>query len=875
MQKLCTVPCGMKHFTGDVSVVLWERGDPFPALGPSVGVDTETERFTDVIRDPPVVVLGVFDAASSTCYVVYWQHVAEFMRELCARDIEQRYFNLGYDEPVLDNEDERKALMLAIDGNRVFDMSIRQKLYDIEKLGFTRKSLNTLAACTKYYEHWELDKGDGSDTSARMSFKRYNADGSLYKITDEQARYLPYDCIATWCLGEAIPMLAKDPRTGVPFELAHVKGMVVLAHISINGFPVDMKVWSALEDKLKSAMDKYRQELLQYGYPDPYKDAKQEKREVVDTFHEEYKRLMSRFGLQSGFTPVANKDSDETDAVQWTMPMPSKNAIRRAIVYIWEHEPEETQELAEDLHVILEDPKPKNLRKAESTVYDQICEDYELGPIDDASRDIALRGYLGAVLKSINEQLASGDEYAFKVAVDAADDLLDHHADWLAKTEAPSPKKFFQQHIRRLMDDNPKLELDMTEKSKEIKLAKDDMWRLEDLGIEDKFLESYTGFMHVRKLLSTYLDRKYIGSDGKVRAHYTNILKTGRTSCASPNLQNLPSHDATWKPKNAYVPPKGSILCATDYSFVELVCLAQSCYTRFGQSTLRDVINADVDPHYWFAGVRDGLITNDTSFIHSPQKIADLKKFLKENISTERRQNAKSANFGFGGGMSAETFYKNCRKQGIKMTPDDAVQLRKQWVSAFPEINLHFNPERMPDKNEVRTGYGITQWNQYDDPEFGEEEEDDAQEEGKQKQKFIARLVNGMVRSNGSYCSILNINFQGLAAYGLKLGLWNIAMAGYLDRLLNEVHDEANYWLYPEELKVHIPIIEKCMISGMRTACPDVMVKVESSCMLHWDKKAVEFNKLQWDDNGLPIIDEPPFVQEVYGIKKPDQQETE
>ena len=119
-------------------------------------------------------------------------------------------------------------------------------------------------------------------------------------------------------------------------------------------------------------------------------------------------------------------------------------------------------------------------------------------------------------------------------------------------------------------------------------------------------------------------------------------------SCVANSIigrpQNLPSHDKTWTIKNVYAPPTGAILCATDYSFVELVCLAQSCYTRFNQSTLRDVINADVDPHYWFAGVRDGLITNDTSFIHSPQKIADLKKFLEENISKEARQHAKMAN---------------------------------------------------------------------------------------------------------------------------------------------------------------------------------------------------------------------------------------
>lgn len=75
--------------------------------------------------------------------------------------------------------------------------------------------------------------------------------------------------------------------------------------------------------------------------------------------------------------------------------------------------------------------------------------------------------------------------------------------------------------------------------------------------------------------------------------------------------------------------------------------------------------------------------------------------------------------------------------------------------------------------------------------------------------------------------------------------------------------DEYLYWLWPQELRQHIPIVERLMISGMKQVIPDVKVGVESSCMLHWDKKATVFADLQWDDNGLPILTEPPFVQSV------------
>ena len=528
MKKLCEVPCDMVHVKGNISVVQWEHGDPFPMLGPSVGVDTETERFTDVVKDPPIVVLGVFDPKSMTCYVVYWYDAAEFMHQLCIRDIEQRYFNLGYDEPVLSNVLEDWSLLNAIDSNKVFDMSIRQKLYDIEKIGFTRKSLNTLKACTKYYEHWVLDKGDGSDTSARLSFKRYNEDGTRYVITDEQAAYLPYDCVATWALGEAIPRLANDPRTGVPFEIAHVKGMVVLAHITINGFGVDMKVWEALESKLKAAMDKYRDELLLYGFPDPYKDEQQEQIDVRNNFHKQYGRLLNMFGLESEISTPSEKGEYE---------MPSKVALRNAIHWMWEHEPDEARVLAEDLKCILENPKPK-MRAAEKRVWDEICEDYELASVDASGRAIAMQAYVGAMIESVCNQLDASNKaiYHFKDAVVFADELIDQHPDWLAKKEAVKPQTFFQNHVKELISSHPGLELDVTPKSGAVKLAKDDMWRLTDMQIEDKFLESYINFKHSQKLFSTYLNRKYICGDGKIRAHYSNLVKTGRTACSNPNV---------------------------------------------------------------------------------------------------------------------------------------------------------------------------------------------------------------------------------------------------------------------------------------------------------------------------------------------------
>lgn len=89
MKTLANVNVKTKQHSFSAEVLLWERGDPFPDLGPSVGVDTETELITDTCLAPKVVVLGVFDFRHKKCYIVYWQDVVEFVRQLCARDIQQ------------------------------------------------------------------------------------------------------------------------------------------------------------------------------------------------------------------------------------------------------------------------------------------------------------------------------------------------------------------------------------------------------------------------------------------------------------------------------------------------------------------------------------------------------------------------------------------------------------------------------------------------------------------------------------------------------------------------------------------------------------------------------------------------------------------
>jgi len=564
MRRLCEFDVDIRHCRGRVSAILWEGGDPFPTLGPEVGVDTETELITDVTLFPKVVVLGCFDPRSMTCWIVYWRDIPEFMQGLCSRNIQQRYFNLGFDEGVIDNEDPDKNLMEAIDKGRVRDMQIRIHLDQIATLGYIQAKLHSLAGCVKYFLNYEMDKGDGTENSARMSFRRLRDDGIQKEITLEQAKYLSLDCICTWALGAHV--------RESPVEVGHTKGMCVLAHISANGFPVDKLMFAYFEKILKEDMDKFREELMSFGYPDPYKSK---------TYAE---------STQPGYSDEKEEREVMNEAVdallELTEPVlhhtlglvntPSKNMLRRALCYMWNHSdaPDEVGMCAENLQIVLTSCN-KALLKQEKAMYDELLEEHGLLAFDKCSKPIVMQSLVARMLEDYARQAKEGlgttgwKGLDFDAAVAAAGEHIDSHPYWTSNEKLLGPKQFFQEYAQRLLDNNPTLELDRTPNSGDIKLTKTDTWRLDDVGISDRFLDAYTNFKHCQKYLSSYMKHEFIKSDGRVHPRFVNVLRTGRTSCSTPNLQQLPSREKRYQLKLMYRAPPGAVLCATDYSFIE------------------------------------------------------------------------------------------------------------------------------------------------------------------------------------------------------------------------------------------------------------------------------------------------------------------
>ena len=500
------------YFDSVVRICKWTKDEPFPDIGKSVGVDTETELITETNSAPPLVVLGVFDPASCVCYQIDWEHAAAFMHQLCRLDVQQRYFNLGFDEHVLDNEDEQESLIEAIEYGRVRDMQIRTQLNDIATIGFIPGNHWSLAQVTKDLLYLDLDKGEKDDPdSHRLTFRRGR------EITQKQAEYLVWDCATTWGIGEAV----KEQ----PTEVTHTKGMVVLAHISHNGLYVDPIVFDALEEKLIAQKDEYREKLLDFGFPDPYKNKIDENAYYRNFLEEQLKAFIL-------------ETSEKEVPLSLNKPM-----LRWMLLYMYNFSdnPDENEDFNEVVVYATTLIKP-TLKKKERELYEQLVNDYNISLFLEAGKEIVMAAFMGHIFEHLRGQLArhtvEEQGYNLKEAIEYAGDIIDEHPSWLTSEKPLGPKVYLQRHIQKLLEDNPKLKLAKTEKSGEYKLTLKDMWRLDDLDIKDPFIEVYARFKHAEKLLSTYLNRSFIKSDGKVHTNYTNLVRTGRTASSRPNVLN-------------------------------------------------------------------------------------------------------------------------------------------------------------------------------------------------------------------------------------------------------------------------------------------------------------------------------------------------
>ncbi|MBP5392343.1 MAG: DNA polymerase I [Bacteroidaceae bacterium] len=285
--------------------------------------------------------------------------------------------------------------------------------------------------------------------------------------------------------------------------------------------------------------------------------------------------------------------------------------------------------------------------------------------------------------------------------------------------------------------------------------------------IVGKILE-YRG---LKKLLGTYIDAlpQLINPEtGHIHTSFNQtVTATGRLSSSNPNLQNIPVRDAQGKEvRKAFIPYPGQIFFSADYSQIELRIMAHL-------SQDKNLIEAF-------------LQGND---IHAATASKIFKKALEEVTSDERRK-AKTANFGIIYGISA---FGLAERMGVSRS--EAKQLIDEYFATYPGVKAYM------DKSIEM-----------------------AREKGYTETIFHRRCQLPDINSNNSVVrgyaerNAINAPIQGSAADIIKIAMIRVSRRmkeeGLKSKMILQVHDELNFSVLPEEKER----LQKLVIEEMQGA---------------------------------------------------------
>ena len=272
-------------------------------------------------------------------------------------------------------------------------------------------------------------------------------------------------------------------------------------------------------------------------------------------------------------------------------------------------------------------------------------------------------------------------------------------------------------------------------------------------------IDAILDYRAARKLLSTYIEPfpGYISAvDGRVHTTFNQALTaTGRLSSSSPNLQNIPVRtDRGRTIRRAFcAQTPGHLIMSADYSQIELRIMAHlSC-----DEHLVNAFRRGEDVHAATASRIFGI--------------------PMEEVTSDQRRIAKTANFGIMYGISAFGL-----SQRLRCSRTEAKQIIDDYFASFPAIRS-FIDDTLTMARE--TGYVETI--------FG-------------RRRYVPELAssNATVRSIAERNAV-NAPIQGSSADIIKLAMVSIDTrmreAGLRARMVLQIHDELLFELDPSELE--------------------------------------------------------------------------
>lgn len=394
----------------------------------------------------------------------------------------------------------------------------------------------------------------------------------------------------------------------------------------------------------------------------------------------------------------------------------------------------------------------------------------------------------------------------------------------------------------------------------------------------DPIIETWIGLEEAVKLQSFFANI----TEDRVHPSYRVMVRTGRTSCKEPNIQQLPRSGHV---RDMFIPSPGHVFLACDYSYIELVTLAAVCERMYGFSNLGRAIRQGYDPHEYTASQLAGI----------PIDVFRTRKGTDDYANW--RQRAKAVNFGIPGGLSAQTLTAYARlTYGVDMTLEEAEHFRTTHITqTYPELSHYLAEDGYAVLAEnLRTTVDIVRSQFHDDASLGFArrvlQRYTASRDGKPynatqmahvwlrlhamncnptitiaayaagpelfRKLFTSSVetLTSRIRANVRFTAARNTPFQGLAADGMKEALYRLMRASY--RVVACVHDEVIVEL-PEhgiDHKAAADDVSRIMREAMRDVIQsDLPVNCEYALMRRWYKGA----KPTFDDTGRLVPWEP------------------
>ena len=296
--------------------------------------------------------------------------------------------------------------------------------------------------------------------------------------------------------------------------------------------------------------------------------------------------------------------------------------------------------------------------------------------------------------------------------------------------------------------------------------------------IVDKVLE-YRG---LKKLLTTYVEALPLLTDKKTGRIHTSfnqaIAATGRLSSNNPNLQNIPVRDERGREiRKAFVPEKGHIFFAADYSQIELRLMAHLSRDK--------------------SMISDFLSGND---IHAATASKIFNVDIKD-VTREMRSRAKTANFGIIYGISSFGL-----SERLTIGRKEAKELIDGYFNSYPGVKIYMD-ESIQKARE--NGYVTTMF-------------------GRRRYLRDIHSRNQVVRGNAERNAI-NAPIQGTAADVIKIAMVRIhnrlKKDNFKSKMILQVHDELIFEVPDAELET----LKKMVINEMSEA-----VKLEIPLKVEW-----------------------------------------